>query len=255
MELFIDTHTPTSTHYLALDDLLSVFPDGHVPDSSFEHKGRCWQLQSRTAADGRVVHLAMEVDTTNDLCRHSSSGGMQLAVPSPNSNQFSNALRPFSSTGDLGGDVAIPRLFDTPRHGSTNGSPDNLRLSNSDGERRKFMRNLLNANNRKEPIERYKSIMSLIEHCKRRARDVPPNTPWSKEPAQSLLQSIMDVGEALASFGNCHFPEHSNEARAILAGDYRRLLREYLSNLGGVFTAGPEKGLAPELEVWLFAWW
>eukprot|EP00879_Flechtneria_rotunda_P006103 GHRR01006416.1.p1 GENE.GHRR01006416.1~~GHRR01006416.1.p1 ORF type:complete len:418 (+),score=165.68 GHRR01006416.1:722-1975(+) len=122
-------------------------------------------------------------------------------------------------------------------------------------ERRKFTRNLLNANNKKESLERYKAIMSLIESCKRRlVCQLPPcvsvaaDHPWASEPMASLLQSALDVGEALASFGNCHFPEHSNEARAILAGDYRALLRQYLSNFGFLFAAPVREQLSHDMQ-------
>lgn len=63
------------------------------------------------------------------------------------------------------------------------------------------------------------------------------------------MQSVLDVGEALASFGNCRFPEHSNEARAILAGDYRALLRQYLSQFGFMFAAPMKEQLSHDLQV------
>ena len=72
---------------------------------------------------------------------------------------------------------------------------------------------------------------------------------WAQEPLVSLLQSVLDVGEALASFGNCHFPEHSNEARAILAGDYRALLRQYLSSFGFAFAQPTKQQLAHDMQV------
>jgi hypothetical protein len=125
-------------------------------------------------------------------------------------------------------------------------------------ERRKFTRNLLNANNKKESLERYKAIISLIESCKRRLAALPQlqqpgaspaSISWGCEPACSLLQAVLDVGEALASFGNSHFPEHSNEGRAILAGDYRALLRQYLSQFGFMFAAATKEQLPHDLQV------
>jgi hypothetical protein len=125
-------------------------------------------------------------------------------------------------------------------------------------DRRKFTRNLLSANNKKESLERYKAIMSLIEACKRRleiqlgpsaAAAVLAEAAWAQEPLVSLLQSVLDVGEALASFGNCHFPEHSNEARAILAGDYRALLKQYLSSFGFVFAQPTKQQLNHDMQV------
>lgn len=125
-------------------------------------------------------------------------------------------------------------------------------------DRRKFTRNLLSANNKKESLERYKAIMSLIEACKRRleqqlgpaaAAAVLAEAAWDQEPLASLVQSVLDVGEALASFGNCHFPEHSNEARAILAGDYRALLRQYLSTFGFVFAQPTKQRLSHDMQV------
>lgn len=64
-----------------------------------------------------------------------------------------------------------------------------------------------------------------------------------------VLQSVLDVGEALASFGNCHFPEHSNEGRAILAGDYKALLRRYLSSFGFMFAQPTKEQLPHDLQV------
>lgn len=128
-------------------------------------------------------------------------------------------------------------------------------------ERRKFTRNLLSANNKKESLERYKAIMSLIEACKRRlevqlgpaaASTVLAEASWGAEPLVSLMQAVLDVGEALASFGNCHFPEHSNEARAILAGDYRALLRQYLSTFGFAFAQPTKQQLTHDMQVSLF---
>lgn len=125
-------------------------------------------------------------------------------------------------------------------------------------DRRKFTRNLLSANNKKESLERYKAIMSLIEACRRRlelqlgpaaAAAVLAEAAWAQEPLVSLLQSVLDVGEALASFGNCHFPEHSNEARAILAGDYRALLKQYLSSFGFVFAQPTKQQLTHDMQV------
>jgi hypothetical protein len=130
-------------------------------------------------------------------------------------------------------------------------------------EHRKFTRNLLSANNKKESLERYKAIMSLIEACKRRlelqlgpaaAAAVLAAAAWDQEPLVSLLQSVLDVGEALASFGNCHFPEHSNEARAILAGDYRALLKQYLSSFGFVFAQPTKQQLNHDMQVCDKAW-
>lgn len=72
---------------------------------------------------------------------------------------------------------------------------------------------------------------------------------WCAEPLLPLLQSVLDVGEALASFGNCHFPEHSNEARAILAGDYRALLRQYLSSFGFLFAEPTKTRLSHDMQV------
>lgn len=127
-----------------------------------------------------------------------------------------------------------------------------------DVEDRKFTRNLLSANNKKESLERYKAIMSLIEACKRRlelhlgpaaAAAVLADAAWAQQPLVSLLQSVLDVGEALASFGNCHFPEHSNEARAILAGDYRALLKQYLSSFGFVFAQPTKQQLNHDMQV------
>lgn len=124
-------------------------------------------------------------------------------------------------------------------------------------DRRKFTRNLLSANNKKESLERYKAIMSLIEACRRRlelqlgpaaAAAVLAEAAWAQEPLVSLLQSVLDVGEALASFGNCHFPEHSNEARAILAGDYRALLKQYLSSFGFVFAQPTKQQLTHDMQ-------
>jgi hypothetical protein len=125
-------------------------------------------------------------------------------------------------------------------------------------EARKFTRNLLSANNKKESLERYKAIISLIESCKRRLAALPQlqqpgaspaSITWGCEPACSLLQAVLDVGEALASFGNSHFPEHSNEGRAILAGDYRALLRQYLSQFGFMFAAATKEQLPHDLQV------
>jgi hypothetical protein len=53
-----------------------------------------------------------------------------------------------------------------------------------------------------------------------------------------VLCDILDVGEALVQFGNCHFPERSNEGRAVLAADFKRLMQEYLGKLGSVFVPG-----------------
>lgn len=64
---------------------------------------------------------------------------------------------------------------------------------------------------------------------------------------------MLDVGEALASFGNCHFPEHSNEGRAILAGDYKALLRRYLSSFGFMFAQPTKEHLPHDLQVRLGA--
>lgn len=131
-----------------------------------------------------------------------------------------------------------------------------------DREDRKFTRNLLSANNKKESLERYKAIMSLIQACKRRlelhlgpaaAAAVLAEAAWAQQPLVSLLQSVLDVGEALASFGNCHFPEHSNEARAILAGDYRALLKQYLSSFGFVFAQPTKQQLPHDMQVCVHA--
>jgi len=59
----------------------------------------------------------------------------------------------------------------------------------------------------------------------------------------------VDVGEALAGFGNAQFPERSGEARAVLAADYKALLSEYLRHLGGVLVPGACTGLSSETEV------
>jgi hypothetical protein len=145
---------------------------------------------------------------------------------------------------------------------SSHHSPQKQQQRSQDGsqehERRKFTRNLLSASHKKESLERYKAIISLIESCKRRLAALPQlqqpgATPasivWGCEPACSLLQAVLDVGEALASFGNSHFPEHSNEGRAILAGDYRALLRQYLSQFGFMFAAATKEQLPHDLQV------
>jgi hypothetical protein len=44
--------------------------------------------------------------------------------------------------------------------------------------------------------------------CVAGAAAVLASAAWTSEPLLLLLQSVLDVGEALASFGNCHFPEH-----------------------------------------------
>lgn len=143
-------------------------------------------------------------------------------------------------------------------HGAANGHHFANGQRHDELERRKFTRNLLSANNKKESLERYKAIMSLIEACKRRlelqlgpaaAAAVLAAAAWDQEPLVSLLQSVLDVGEALASFGNCHFPEHSNEARAILAGDYRALLRQYLSTFGFAFAQPTKQQLTHDMQV------
>jgi hypothetical protein len=149
---------------------------------------------------------------------------------------------------------------------SSQQSPQKQHQRSQDGtqehERRKFTKNLLNASNKRESMERYKAIMSLIESCKRRLAALPQlqqpganpaSIQWGREPACSLLQAVLDVGEALASFGNSHFPEHSNEGRAILAGDYRALLRMYLSQFGFMFAAATKEQLPHDLQVSLAA--
>jgi hypothetical protein len=146
---------------------------------------------------------------------------------------------------------------------SSQHSPQKQQQRSNDGSHeherhRKFTRNLLNASSKKESLDRYKAIISLIESCKRRLAALPQlqqpgaspaSITWGCEPACSLLQAVLDVGEALASFGNSHFPEHSNEGRAILAGDYRALLRQYLSQFGFMFAAATKEQLPHDLQV------
>ncbi|KAF6261468.1 hypothetical protein COO60DRAFT_774232 [Scenedesmus sp. NREL 46B-D3] len=140
---------------------------------------------------------------------------------------------------------------------SSQHSPHKQQQRSQDNEHRKFTRNLLSASSKKESLERYKAIISLIESCKRRLAALPQlqqpgaspaSIAWGCEPAVSLLQAVLDVGEALASFGNSHFPEHSNEGRAILAGDYRALLRQYLSQFGFMFAAATKEQLPHDLQ-------
>jgi hypothetical protein len=117
--------------------------------------------------------------------------------------------------------------------------------------RRKYVRDVVVATNpAADNLVRYKALIALIEHCKARARRLAPggHTDWAREPAASLLHAIVDVGEALAGFGNAQFPERSGEARAVLAADYKALLSEYLTHLGGVLVPGACRGLAPETE-------
>ena len=78
---------------------------------------------------------------------------------------------------------------------------------------------------------------------------IPLNTPWNHEPALSLLRDILEVGEALATFGNCQFPEHSNEHRAILAADFKQLMQEFLRKLGSVFVPGAVSNLPSDVQV------
>ena len=134
-------------------------------------------------------------------------------------------------------------------------------------ERRKYVRDIVAATNpAADALSRYKALTALIEHCKARARALRPgpHTDWAREPARSLLHEIVDVGEALAGFGNAQLPERSGEARAVLAADYRALLSEYLKHLGGALApgavsggagsaGGARRGLAPEAEAELRA--
>jgi hypothetical protein len=63
------------------------------------------------------------------------------------------------------------------------------------------------------------------------------------------LRDILEVGEALATFGNCQFPEHSNEHRTILAADFKRLMQEFLGKLGSVFVPGAVSNMPPDVQV------
>lgn len=130
------------------------------------------------------------------------------------------------------------------------GGPDGS--SGMAATRRKYVRDIVIATNpAHDSLGRYKALIALIEHCKARARGLrpSPSTDWGREPANSLLHAIVDVGEALAGFGNAHFPERSGEARAVLAADYKALLSEYLRHLGGVLVPGACKGLDADVEV------
>jgi hypothetical protein len=186
-----------------------------------------------------------------------SDSHIQLAAANGNNN---TAERSNSSSHELPDEEPAWGSIQAFPGSAANGSSGHLGNGqhHAELERRKFTRNLLSANNKKESLERYKAIMSLIEACKRRlelqlgpaaAAAVLAEAAWHQEPLASLLQSVLDVGEALASFGNCHFPEHSNEARAILAGDYRALLRQYLSSFGFVFAQPTKQQLSHDMQV------
>jgi hypothetical protein len=117
--------------------------------------------------------------------------------------------------------------------------------------RRKYVRDVVAATNpAADNLSRYKALIALIEHCKARARGLGagPSTDWGREPAASVLHAVVDVGEALAGFGNAQFPERSGEARAVLAADYKALLSEYLTHLGGALAPGACRGLSPDTE-------
>ncbi|KAI8475190.1 MAG: hypothetical protein J3K34DRAFT_487095 [Monoraphidium minutum] len=262
--------------HLEWDEALDLFPDGHIPSAAFEHDGCIWQLTARAAADGRrVVHLAtpllasprpgaelaaqkQQLTAAQQQARRSGGPGggggdgrpPQLQVTAGDDEPRSRALVP---AGGAGGALRAGRVSDglgTP----SSGSPvHELDLSGSDGSDGSGGGGARNAGARARAasiLGRYKALIALIEHCKGRASGLRPGpgTDWGREPAHSLLHAIVDVGEALAGFGNASFPERSGEARAVLAADYKALLSEYLRHLGGVLAPGACRGLAPETE-------
>ncbi|WIA17552.1 hypothetical protein OEZ85_014379 [Tetradesmus obliquus] len=276
IELFTtDSCAPLS--YLSYSELLLAFPSGSVPQQPFDLKS--FDLQQDAS---KAFLQGYEQQHSNAANSHFNSISKQQRPPRNGSmassgdgsgNRHKRQQLLTQSDYEHSGDEGALQQY---QHGSS-GSPGNGFYANGkssqhspqkqqhqrsqDGaqehERRKFTRNILNANNKKESLERYKAIISLIESCKRRLAALPQlqlpgaspaSISWGCEPACSLLQAVLDVGEALASFGNSHFPEHSNEGRAILAGDYRALLRQYLSQFGFMFAAATKEQLPHDLQ-------
>lgn len=269
----------TPAKHLEWEDALEAFPDGAIPSGSFDANGCRWQLVARSAADGRkVLHMAVPAEAAAAAAPAAIGGDTQQerqlqTVDSEAMMRWShgNASEIIAAAGPKGHRV----YFDSPmeRPGSASEDDGNAYSSNSwsgDGAltaaasasknnsraagaaaRRKYVRDIVVATNpAHDSLGRYKALIALIEHCKTRARVMRPGmqTDWGREPANSLLHAIVDVGEALAGFGNANFPERSGEARAVLAADYKALLSEYLMHLGGVLVPGACRGVAPDVE-------
>jgi len=211
-----------------------------VSDRDLDGEQRALQRYS-SANSFSNGHPYPSTNGSNSFNRHCESSDYSSGFPSPNNqpgNQFHQQQQ---------------QHFDRCGSGSGSGSGPGA----ADSEMRKFNRNLLHANNtRKEALERYKAIMSCIESCKRKVAahavqvaSTGDSSCWGGEQGSAIVQAVLDVGEALASFGNHQFPEHSNEGRAILAGDYKALLRQYLSNFGWLFAQTAKQQLPVDLQV------
>jgi hypothetical protein len=238
------------------------FPDGLISGTAFELGGARWRLLARAAGDGRKVHLAVP-----DVPGPKRGGGLSTPPP-PLLLTGPAGASPGSPTGSGGSGSSGGPLVDEGDGGggalATGGAYSLYSQEDADtpcsqsvaaasaSSRRKYVRDLVVATNpAHDTLGRYKALTALIEHCKGRARALRPGggTDWGREPAHSLLHAIVDVGEALAGFGNANFPERSGEARAVLAADYKALLSEYLTHLGGVLVPGACRGLTADTEV------
>lgn len=108
---------------------------------------------------------------------------------SPPMSARSDSSNMFGTPGSNG-----PSVFS--RNNSQRLREEEERLQEQEVERRKFTRNLVDANRKGESLERYKAIVSLIEVCKRRLTallNAPGVTTlddiaWRYEPAASLMQ-------------------------------------------------------------------
>lgn len=245
---------------------------------AFNHKGHTWQLACRTRPqDGSSVYLAIEAGDSSysassplaaawdqeaqhpGLSSAASSSPTALAgrrltqsmsTPQRSPLNFRRSFSASSEPADMYSQQQQEGLgYPTPgKHTHSMAHQQQQRLgygpfaplSAQDelAEYRQFFQRLNLAKSGSAPSERYNALMWLIAHCRARLLGLPLNTPWSQEPAAGVLCDILDVGEALVQFGNCHFPERSNEGRAVLAADFKRLMQEYLGKLGSVFVPG-----------------
>ncbi|GBF95478.1 hypothetical protein Rsub_07828 [Raphidocelis subcapitata] len=259
--------------HLEWEEALDAFPDGLIKAASFELHGARWRLHARAVPDGRrCVHLALRDGPPAGNGAGAVAHALLLTGPSPRGGA-AGRRSPADSLGassgaassDDDGALCVAGGGGAAAFAADDGGfGDAVALCSADSAdgskpmppraaaaRRKYVRDLVVATNpAHDSLGRYKALIALIEHCKSRARTLRPGagTDWGREPAHSLLHHIVDVGEALAGFGNAQFPERSGEARAVLAADYKALLSEYLTHLGGVLVPGACRGLAPDSE-------
>lgn len=150
------------------------------------------------------------------------SSDQQLALALPGEQQITAWARPGSPAGQHQQQLS-------PAHTHSNGAGmqhhhqhHHQQHQQLELERRKFTRNLLSANNKKESLERYKAIMALIEACKRRLEVQlgPAGGFWDVcwEGAAPWQSRVTVVMRGLVSVGGGTAPRCSGAVQVELRG-------------------------------------